>query len=45
MPAQEIGLEVGDQPVAIDGQAILCFYQVVGAWKNRRESIHLINCS
>ena len=29
MPAQKIGLEVGDQPVAIDGNVIHSFYQVV----------------
>lgn len=29
MPGQKIGLEVGDQPIAIDGQTIHSFYQVV----------------
>ena len=29
MPAQKIGLEVGDQPTAIDDQVIHSFYQVV----------------
>ena len=38
MPAQKIGLEVGDQPVAIDGQAILCFYQVVDYLEKTEEN-------
>ena len=29
MPAEKIGLEVGDQPIAVDGQTIHSFYQVV----------------
>ena len=29
MPAKKMGLEVGDQPTAIDGQVIHSFYQVV----------------
>ena len=29
MPAEKMGLEVGDQPIAIDGQTIHSFYQVV----------------
>ena len=29
MPAEQIGLEVGDQPIAIDGKTIHSFYQVV----------------
>jgi regulator of sigma E protease len=29
MPAEKMGLEVGDQPIAIDGETIHSFYQVV----------------
>jgi regulator of sigma E protease len=29
MPAEKMGLEVGDQPIAIDGKTIHSFYQVV----------------
>ena len=29
MPAEQMGLEVGDQPIAIDGKTIHSFYQVV----------------
>ena len=29
MPAMKMGLEVGDQPTAMDGQVIHSFYQIV----------------